>query len=182
MELPAGTAFSILAPVIRGQKGEHKDLFAELGRAGFVRARVNGQVVSLSDDLALERNVKHNIEVVIDRLKAGPSVRARVADAIELALKHGDGTAIIAPEGQPDILLSSQYACAPCGLGFEPPSPQLFSFNSPQGMCPDCDGARHQAHVRPRSADPRPLALGGRGGARPDRDPEGAGEVAEAPH
>ena len=107
---------------------------------GYVRARVNGQVVALTDDLALDRQIKHNIEVVIDRLKAGPAVRPRLAEAVEAALKLGEGTVIVAAEGQPDLLLSSHYACAACGLSFDPPSPQLFSFNSPQGMCPACDG------------------------------------------
>jgi excinuclease ABC subunit A len=140
LDLPDGTAYSLLAPVVRGQKGEYKDLFAELSRAGYVRARVNGQVVALTDNLALDRQIKHNIEVVIDRLKAGPAVRPRLAEAVEAALKLGEGTLVLAREGAPDLLLSSQYACAACGLSFDPPSPQLFSFNSPQGMCPACDG------------------------------------------
>ena len=140
LDLPAGTAYSVMAPVIRGQKGEYKDLFADLARAGYVRARVNGQVVLLTDKLALDRQTKHNIEVVIDRLKAGPSIRPRLTEAVEAALKLGEGAVLIAPEGQPDLLLSSDYACAACGLSFDPPSPQLFSFNSPQGMCLACDG------------------------------------------
>ena len=143
-ELPAGTGFLVLAPVVRGQKGEYKDLFAELSRAGFVRARVNGQVVNLSDDLSLDRQIKHQIEAVIDRLKAVPdpssTQRGRLAEAIEQALALGEGTVIIAAEGRPDWLLSSNYSCAHCGIGFDPPSPQLFSFNSPQGMCLACDG------------------------------------------
>jgi excinuclease ABC subunit A len=138
--LPEGTAFTVLAPVIRGQKGEYKDLFAELSRAGYVRARVDGKIANLSDNLSLDRQIKHNIEVVIDRLKAGPSSRSRLAEAVEAALKRGVGTVIIAIEGQPDLLLSSQYACPSCGQSFDPPSPQLFSFNSPQGMCLSCDG------------------------------------------
>src|SRR5271170_8042374 len=121
-ELPAGTSFLVLAPVVRGQKGEYKDLFAELARAGYVRARVNGQVVKLSDDLSLDRQIKHQIEVVIDRLKAGPSSssaqRGRLAEAIEQALKLGEGTVIIAALERPDWLLSSHYACAVCGTGF----------------------------------------------------------------
>ncbi|MGZ6057377.1 MAG: excinuclease ABC subunit UvrA, partial [Isosphaeraceae bacterium] len=140
LDLPAGTAFHVLAPVIRGQKGEYKDLFADLARAGYVRARVNGQVYSLSDNLSLDRQIKHHIEVVIDRLKSVPSARARLAEAVEQALKLGEGTVIVAVEGQPDMLLSSHYACTFCGLSFDPPSPQLFSFNSPQGMCLACDG------------------------------------------
>lgn len=140
MELPEGTAFTVLAPVIRGQKGEYKDLFIDLSRAGFVRARVDGKVVSLSDDLGLDRQIKHDIEVVVDRLKAGPSVRGRLAEAVESALKRGEGSVIVAVEGQADLLLSSQFACVHCGLGFDAPSPQLFSFNSPAGMCAACEG------------------------------------------
>ena len=145
-ELPAGTSFLVLAPVVRGQKGEYKDLFADLAKAGYVRARVNGQVVNLTDDLALDRQIKHQIEVVIDRLKAGPSLnsgsgqRGRLVEAVEQALVRGEGSVIIAADARPDWLLSSNYACTSCGIGFEPPSPQLFSFNSPQGMCLACDG------------------------------------------
>jgi excinuclease ABC subunit A len=143
-ELPDGAPFLVLSPVIRGQKGEYKDLFIDLARAGFVRARVNGQVVNLTDDLGLDRQIKHSIEVVIDRLKAvsqpSPSQRARLAEAIEQALARGEGSVIIAAEGRPDWLLSSHFACPACGIGFDPPSPQLFSFNSPQGMCLACDG------------------------------------------
>ncbi len=145
--LEEGTAFLLLAPVARGQKGEYKDLFAELSRAGYVRARVNGEVVALTDDLRLDRQIKHNIEVVVDRLKAGPAMRARLAEAVEAGLKLGDGTVIAAVEGRPDLLLSSRYACAACGVSFDPPSPQLFSFNSPQGMCLECDGLGERLDV-----------------------------------
>jgi excinuclease ABC subunit A len=141
-DLPPGTSFLVLAPVVRGQKGEYKDLFAELSRAGYVRARVNGQVVNLTDDLALERQIKHQVEVVIDRLKAGSTagLRGRLSEAVEAALKLGEGTVIIAAQDREDRLLSSHHACVTCGIGFDPPSPQLFSFNSPQGMCLACDG------------------------------------------
>jgi len=140
LALPSGSDYSVLAPVVRGQKGEYKDLFAELGRAGYVRARVDGRVVGLTDSLALDRQIKHNIEVVVDRFKAGPAAKSRLAEAVEGALKLGGGTVVVAAEGGPDLLLSSDYACPSCGIGFDPPSPQLFSFNSPQGMCPGCDG------------------------------------------
>ncbi|MDX2035027.1 MAG: excinuclease ABC subunit UvrA [Isosphaeraceae bacterium] len=140
MELPEGTRVHILAPIIRGQKGEYKDLFEELSRAGYVRARVNGQIVSLTDRIQLDRQIKHDIEVVIDRLEVAPRSRPRLLEAVEAALERGEGALIVAPEGRPDLLLSSQYACLECGLSFEPPSPQLFSFNSPQGMCPECEG------------------------------------------
>ncbi len=165
LDLPAGTSFSVLAPVIRGQKGEYKDLFADLARAGYVRARVNGQVYSLSENLSLDRQIKHHIEVVIDRLKVGARAPAtRLAEAVEQALKLGEGTVIVAVEGQPDLLLSSHYACTFCGLSFDPPSPQLFSFNSPQGMCLACDGlgVRHDFDPDLLVPDPGSLGLGRR--------------------
>src|SRR5438876_5893041 len=97
--LPEGSRFLILAPVIRGQKGEYKDLFQDLRRRGFVRARVDGQVVRLSDDLKLDRRIKHNIEVIIDRLKNEPKVRPRLAEAVDQALALGEGSLIVAVEG-----------------------------------------------------------------------------------
>jgi excinuclease ABC subunit A len=192
LRLPEKTSFLVLAPVVRAQKGEHRDLFEDLLKQGFVRARVDGTVVQLTDDLKLDRQMRHHIQVVIDRLTAGPSVRPRLAEAVELALRLGGGELIVAveegekaeggkrkagktqesgsssgdasPSPQPspvegageegdalfgnsavrtrhsEISLSAHYACTHCGLSFEPPSPQLFSFNSPQGMCRDCDG------------------------------------------
>src|SRR5438874_1856252 len=158
LALPQGTRFIVLAPVIRGQKGEYKDLFEDMLKRGFVRARVDGRVVRLSDDLKLDRRIKHNIEIVIDRLKNEPKVRPRLADAVEEALALADGALIIAVEARveeetdaedgpeplfEDLLLSSHYACTHCNISYESPSPQMFSFNSPQGMCPECDGLGH---------------------------------------
>ncbi|MCA9178982.1 MAG: excinuclease ABC subunit UvrA [Planctomycetales bacterium] len=165
LQLPEGARFQVLAPLIRGQKGEYRDLFDDLLRQGFVRARVDGEVVSLADDQQLDRQMRHNIEVVIDRLVVRADVRARLAEAVDLALRHGKGSLIIAVDEDAaaprvkgraskgktrssqamqaqadDIMMSIDYACASCGLSFEPPSPQLFSFNSPQGMCLECDG------------------------------------------
>jgi len=154
LQLPAGTSFLVLAPVIRAQKGEHRDLFAALQRQGYVRARVDGQVVRLADELRLVRNQRHDIEVVIDRLTASPAVRPRLAEAVEQALRLGDGSLIVSTEEAAaankaegpqagrgtDQYFSARYACIECGLSFEPPTPQLFSFNSPLGMCPHCHG------------------------------------------
>jgi excinuclease ABC subunit A len=140
LALPAGVPFSVLAPIIRGQKGEYRDLLDDLRKQGFVRARVDGRIVSLSEDLALDRQMRHNIEVVIDRLTSGPNVRGRLAEAVDMALAMGKGNLIAAVQTEGDILLSSQFACTECGLSFVEPSPQLFSFNSPQGMCLTCDG------------------------------------------
>jgi excinuclease ABC subunit A len=170
LALPESTRFLVLAPVVRGQKGEYKDLFADMLKRGFVRARVDGQVVRLTDDLKLDRRIKHNIEIVIDRLKNDAGVRSRLAEAVEQALGLAEGALIVSIEQasggrQPpdtknqtkdktknqgadaprspqseDILFSAHYACTHCNRSYEPPSPQLFSFNSPHGMCPDCDG------------------------------------------
>ncbi len=149
LELPDKTPFLVLAPLIRAQKGEYRDLFEDLLKQGFARARVDGRVVQLSDDLKLDRQMRHHIQVVVDRLTAGPSVRPRLAEAVELALKLGSGELIVAVDSgskseiqnpKSELTLSAHYACTHCNLSFEPPSPQLFSFNSPQGMCPKCDG------------------------------------------
>ncbi len=154
LALPAGTRFLILAPVVRGQKGEFKDFFADMGKRGYVRARVDGKLVKLTDDLKLDKRIKHTIEVVIDRLKNDAQVRTRLAEAVEQALALAAGNLIVSVEtdaaaGKPadadataaeDILLSAHYACTHCNISYEPPTPQLFSFNSPQGMCPECDG------------------------------------------
>ena len=98
MDLPAGAKFQVLAPLIRGQKGEYRDLFADLLKQGFVRARVDGHVVRLSDDLRLDRQMRHNIEVVVDRLTMGPKIRSRLAEAVESALRQGDGNLMVAME------------------------------------------------------------------------------------
>jgi excinuclease ABC subunit A len=145
--LPEGTRFALLAPVVRAQKGEFRDLFADLIKQGFVRARVDGRQVSLSDDLRLDRQMRHSVEVVVDRLTASADVRPRLAEAVELGLSLGGGNLIVArepvagaPEHPDDWNLSAHFACPDCGKSFEPPSPQLFSFNSAQGMCRTCDG------------------------------------------
>ncbi len=146
LELPAKAKVLILGPVVRGQKGEYRDLFEDMIRQGYARARVDGEVVSMSDAPQLARHVRHNIEIVVDRLAITATARPRIAEAVENALKLGDGTLIVqtveppASQGGGDILLSSHYACPECDINFEPPSPQLFSFNSPSGMCATCHG------------------------------------------
>ena len=155
LHLPKDTKFAVLAPLIRRQKGEYRDLFVDLLKQGFVRARVDGETVSLNDDLHLDRQMRHDIEVVIDRLQLNANVRPRLAEAVELALNLGKGTMFLEVQTdepssdepkrkkkirENDTIFSIDYACADCGLSFEPPTPQLFSFNSPQGMCYECDG------------------------------------------
>jgi excinuclease ABC subunit A len=169
LALPEGSRFLVLAAVIRGQKGEYKDLFADMLKRGFVRARVDGQVVRLTDDLKLDRRIKHNIEIVIDRLKLADNLRPRLAEAVEQALALGEGSLIVAVESSDatddgqrttdksdDILFSAHYACTYCNKSYEPPSPQLFSFNNPHGMCPDCDGLGTRYTFDPALLIPEP--------------------------
>ncbi len=169
--LPDGTKFQILAPVVQQQKGEYRDLFDDLLKQGYLRARVNGKLVQLTDDLQLDRQMRHTVEIVVDRLVAGKASRSRLAEAIENALKLAGGTLIVSQDApsrkgpQPDgpktksrsvdRLYSAQYACTHCELSYEPPSPQLFSFNSPLGMCLDCNGLgrRHDFVVERLIAD-----------------------------
>jgi excinuclease ABC subunit A len=154
MALPEGTRFLVLAPMVRGQKGEFKDFFADMLKRGYVRAKVDGKLVKLADDLKLDKRIKHDISIIIDRLKVEARVRTRLAEAVEQALSLANGSVVISIEKESpkpvdaenndspneEILFSAHYACTACQLSYEPPSPQLFSFNSPQGMCPDCDG------------------------------------------
>ena len=137
-----GAPVMILAPLVREAKGEHRDLFTDLVRQGFTRARVDGSVCRVEDPPALEKLLKHTIDVVVDRLVPSEATRSRVAEAVELALRTGGGQVIVARDGAApdDLILSSQYACVHCGVSYSTPEPQLFSFNSPQGACPTCDG------------------------------------------
>eukprot|EP00913_Durusdinium_trenchii_P023359 g21937.t1 len=161
-QIPEGTRFQILAPIIQRQKGEYRDLFEDLLKQGFLRARVDGTIVQLTDDLKLDRQMRHTIEVVVDRLSAGKSGRSRITEAVESALKLSKGSLIVTiaerdfsetpasarkksksaeqSEQTTDQLFSAHYACTTCGISYEPPSPQLFSFNSPLGMCHECNG------------------------------------------
>ncbi len=144
--LPPGTKLLLLAPRVRGQKGEFKDLFRDLLRQGFLRARVDGEIVKLTDDLRLDRQMRHNIDIVVDRIVLRPEGTARLAESVEQALRYGNHSLIVTPDAEaqqepfPELMLSCEYACTECQIGFEPPTPQLFSFNSPQGMCLECNG------------------------------------------
>ena len=141
-----GRRVLVLAPLVRDAKGEHRDLFADLVRQGFTRARVDGTVCRVEEPPALAKLLKHTIEVVVDRLVPAENTRSRLAEAVDLALRTGGGRVIVAEEDpakgktEPDLVLSSRYACVACGTSYDTPEPQLFSFNSPQGACPACDG------------------------------------------
>ncbi len=149
LALPEGTRAMILAPVARRQKGEFQDLFEDMLRRGYARARVDGEVIELRHAPELDRRRFHDIEVVTDRVTVGGRQRARIADAVEQALELSEGTAICAVEGGEELMLSARFACADCGLSFETPTHAHFSFNSPKGMCPDCDGLGERRELVP---------------------------------
>ncbi len=148
MSLEEGTKIQILSPVIRGRKGEFVKLLQGFQKEGFVRARIDGDTVELSDDLQIDRKKKHNIEIIVDRLVIKEEIRSRLTESIEIALKHGNNLVMInavgvALQGDPsskDILYSCNYACPDCGISFEELSPRMFSFNNPFGACPSCLG------------------------------------------
>ncbi|MDA0710015.1 MAG: excinuclease ABC subunit UvrA, partial [bacterium] len=140
MALGSGTRFHVMASLIQGRKGEYLDLFEDLLKEGYIRARVDGQIVSLNQVPKLERYIRHDIEVVIDRLVVKEEMRARIGEAVDAGLALASNAVIISPEGGEDILLSTNFSCPLCGRSALEPTPQLFSFNSPQGMCGDCHG------------------------------------------
>src|SRR5919109_1475093 len=159
MNLPEGTRFQVLAPVVRGRKGEYERLLKDLARRGFSRARIDGEVRELSDPIRLDRYYKHDIEVVVDRLVAKPDIRRRVADSVETALELSEGLAALAvqTDGREEIVtFSEKLACTYDGLSFEELAPRNFSFNSPYGACTSCDGLGTRLEVDPALVVPDP--------------------------
>ncbi|MFH1570286.1 MAG: excinuclease ABC subunit UvrA [Gemmatimonadota bacterium] len=138
--LPAGSRFHLLAPVVQERRGEYHELFEGFQRDGYLRVRIDGRVFTLDRAPELDRYSRHNIEVVIDRLVLKGDATARLGEAVDAALRLGQGTLIVAPEGGKDWLLSATFDCPSCGLSHQEPTPQAFSFNNPQGMCRDCGG------------------------------------------
>jgi excinuclease ABC subunit A len=138
--LPDGTRFMLLAPVVEGRKGEHRKIFAQMVREGFVRARVDGEIVEAADPPELAAKRKHTVEVVVDRLSVRKGVASRLADSIETSLRVGGDLTLAAVESGEEIVLSARHACPQCGFSLTEVSPRLFSFNSPQGACPTCSG------------------------------------------
>lgn len=149
MEYPERTKLQLLAPVISGRKGEHKSVFADIQKQGFVRVRVNGEMREVADQIELEKNKKHNIEVVVDRIVVKDDIQARLADSIETALQLSGGKLIVDIIGQEELIFSSNLACPICGFSMDELAPRMFSFNSPFGACPDCDGLGQKMIVDP---------------------------------
>ncbi|EHQ92224.1 excinuclease ABC subunit UvrA [Desulfosporosinus youngiae] len=140
MSFPERTRLQILAPLVKGKKGEHQKVFEDARKAGYVRVRVDGEARDLSEEILLAKNKKHSIEIVIDRISLKPEVAERLADSLETALKLGEGNVIADIIDGDELRFSENFACPDCGIALEEISPRLFSFNSPYGACPKCTG------------------------------------------
>ena len=150
LELPEGTRFEVLAPVIRGKKGEHSKVLESARRGGFARVRVDGNLYDLSEEISLEKNKKHFIELVVDRLIMRGDITRRLTDSVETALSHGDGVVIIHEvDNDRETLYSRNYACDECGISIPELSPRLFSFNNPMCACPECSGLGYRLKADP---------------------------------
>ncbi|MGF7186044.1 excinuclease ABC subunit A [Desulfitispora alkaliphila] len=134
------TKIQILSPVVRGRKGEHQKVLEDLKKSGFVRVRIDGEVRDLGEEIVLEKNKKHTIEVVVDRIVIKPQIETRLADSLETALKMSQGIVIVDIIGQGELVFSENFACVTCGISLEEIAPRMFSFNSPYGACDRCSG------------------------------------------
>ena len=160
LALPEGTRLLITAPMVQGRKGEHRDVLDEARRKGFVRARVDGDVRDLSESIVLDKNFKHDIEIVVDRVVIGPDLRSRLNDSLEQTAKLSDGLILLVPAdanaGIEEMLFSQEYACVYDGISMEEPAPRNFSFNNPHGACAVCTGLGMRLEVDPDAVVPDP--------------------------
>ena len=141
--IPKGTKIMVLSPIIKGKKGEHKEIFQKIRRKGFVRARVDGDIIDASTDIKLSRYKIHDIDVVVDRLIVKDDIQKRLDDSVRTSLELGEGVVIVAREKKgkwEDMVFSERYSCLSCGIGYEELAPRMFSFNSPYGSCRECEG------------------------------------------
>ncbi|MDE4541104.1 excinuclease ABC subunit UvrA [Thermoanaerobacterium sp. R66] len=149
MKLDEGTRIQVLSPIIRGRKGEYQKLMEDVKKSGYVRVRIDGIMYDLSEDIKLEKNKKHTIEVVVDRIIVKPHIESRLTDSIESALKLSDGIVTIDVIGQESFTMSEKYSCPDCNISIEELSPRMFSFNSPYGACPTCAGLGEFMRIDP---------------------------------
>lgn len=147
LRLPESSRVQVLAPVVRGRKGEYRKEWEELRRQGFTRARVDGQIRELAEKIELDKMKNHTIEVVVDRLIIRPSIEKRLADSLETAMNLSDGIVMLDVGDGEALVFSERFACIPCGISYPELSPRLFSFNSPHGACPECDGLGFKQHL-----------------------------------
>jgi excinuclease ABC subunit A len=163
LDLPEGTRLMVTAPMVQARKGEHREVFAEARKSGFVRARVDGDLRDLGESITLDKKYKHDIEIVVDRVVVNPELRSRLHDSLEQAAKLSDGLILLIPmptDGVApttgELLFSKDFACVYCGISMEEPAPRNFSFNSPHGACPACTGLGMRMEVDPEAVVPDP--------------------------
>jgi len=156
MELEEGTRVQILAPLVEGKRGEHLQLLRKLRKDGFIRVRIDGEIRLLDEDIRLEKNRKHSISVVVDRIVIKEGIRRRLTDSMELTLSLSDGKALLDIVGKGEILFSQKAACIRCGISLPELTPQMFSFNNPQGACPECTGLGLKRYFDPEKIVPDP--------------------------
>ena len=140
MELDEGTRIQLLAPVVRGRKGEHAKVFERAKRSGYVRVRIDGNMYELSEEIKLDKNIKHNIEIIVDRLVVKPGIERRLTDSVESVLELADGLLIVDIIDGEAINFSQSFSCPDCGVSISEIEPRSFSFNNPFGACPECFG------------------------------------------
>lgn len=172
MELGEGARIQLLAPVVRGRKGEHVKLLDEMRKSGYVRVRIDGEVRELGEEIKLEKNRKHTIEVVVDRIVIKEGIEKRLADSIETCLKLSDGVLVVDIIGEGERIFSQNFACVHCGVSIEELSPRMFSFNSPYGACPNCNGLGSLMKVDPDLVIPDKSKSLREGGIDPISDSE----------
>ena len=150
MALPEGTRIQVMAPVIRGKKGEHTKIFEDAKRSGYVRVRADGNLYELDEEIKLEKNKKHSIEIVVDRLIIRPDIQQRLTDSVETASGLSGGLVVVnLLREERDLMFSQNYACEDCGISIEELTPRMFSFNNPYGACPTCTGLGSQLKADP---------------------------------
>jgi len=149
LALPEGTRIQVLAPVVRGRKGEHKRVVEQIAKEGFIRIRVDGELREVSAELNLDKNKKHSIEIVVDRIVVRPDVQGRISDSVQTALKFGEGIVFVDVIGGEELMFSEKFACIDCGISMEELTPRMFSFNSPYGACPSCEGLGSKQEIDP---------------------------------
>lgn len=163
MQEPEGTRFKVLAPIVRGKKGEHQKLLQDLSKEGFVRLVIDGVEYTTDEEIKLEKNRKHDIAAVVDRLVIKPDIRSRLAESLELAFEKADGLAIIQylgkDGGEKEVIYSQNFSCPECGFSLPEVTPRMFSFNSPYGACPGCDGLGFKLEIDPGLVIDRELSL-----------------------
>lgn len=174
MSLPKGSKIQILAPLVKGRKGEYREVFDQIKKEGFVRARVDGKIMEMEGEIKLEKYKKHNIEVVVDRLVVEKKISKRLADSLETALKLGSGIVVVNVVGKEELLFSEKYACVHCGISYEELAPRMFSFNSPFGACPTCSGLGTKMEIDPDLVVPNPNISIAQGAVAPWGNPIGS--------